>query len=31
MFYFTNLWNKSCIGLYEAEDGREIRVPKVNR
>ena len=31
MFYFTNLWNKSCIGLYEAGNGREIRVHKVNR
>ena len=25
------LHNKSCIGLLEAENGREMRVHKVNR
>ena len=25
------LSNKSCVGLYEAGNGREIRVHKVNR
>ena len=27
----VDLCNKSCIGLYEAGNGREIRVHKVNR
>ena len=25
------LSNKSCVGLFEARNGREIRVHKVNR
>ena len=28
---YVDLCNKSCIGLYEVENGREIRVHKVNR
>ena len=28
---YENLWNKSCIGLCEAGNGRETRVHKVNR
>ena len=31
MYLYDNLWNKSCIGLYEAGNGREIQVHKVNR
>ena len=29
--YFINLCYKSCVGLYKARNGREIRVHKVNR
>ena len=28
---FINLCYKSCVGLYNAGNGREIRVHKVNR